>query len=169
MESAGAVFLDYSIRKLEQYLSRIIDCCGKLNDEQIWMRSGDHENSVGNLLLHLSGNVRQRIIAAIGWLPDNRTRDEEFAARGDIGKAELVERLRNTVAEALGVLRALQPDRLTEICVMAKQPVPILEAIYHVVEHFSMHTGQIMFATKLLTGQDLGFHQHLNPGRPQKP
>src|SRR5579862_9812225 len=104
MEQAGAIFLDYSARKLEQYLSRIVDCCGKLTDEQIWMRGGDHENSVGNLLLHLSGNVRQRIISAIGGAPDNRTRDQEFAARGDIGKAELVERLRNTITEALAVL-----------------------------------------------------------------
>ena len=167
MEQAGAIFLDYSVRKLDQYLSRIVDCCGKLSDKQIWTRSGDHENSVGNLLLHLSGNVRQRIVSVIGGAPDNRTRDEEFAARGDIGKAELVERLRGTVTEALVVLRALNPDRLTETCIMAKQPVPILEAVYHVVEHFSMHTGQIMFATKLLTGQDLGYYQHLNP--PPKP
>ena len=169
MESAGAVFLDYSIRKLEQYLSRIVDCCAKLTEKQIWARSGDHENSVGNLLLHLNGNVRQRIISAVGSAPDHRMRDEEFAARGDIEKAELVERLRGTVTEAVAVLRALDPDRLAETCVMAQKPVPIIEAVYHVVEHFSMHTGQIMFATKLLTGQDLGFHQHLNPGRPAKP
>jgi uncharacterized damage-inducible protein DinB len=163
VESAGAVFLDYSIRKLEQYLSRIVTCCDQLSDEQIWTRSGDHENAVGNLLLHLAGNVRQRIIGAVGGAPDTRERDQEFAARGDVAKAELIERLRATVTEAVAVLRALDPDRLTEICLMAKQPVPILEAIYHVVEHFSMHTGQILFATKLLTGQDLGFYKHLNP------
>ncbi len=169
MESAGAIFLEFSIRKLDQYLSRIVDCCAKLNEAQIWMRSGDHENSIGNLLLHLNGNVRQRILSAVGGAPDDRKRDEEFAARGDIGKAELVERLRGTVDEALAVLHVLNPDRLTETCVMAGKPVPILEAVYHVVEHFSMHTGQILFATKLLTGQDLGFYQHLNPGRPEKP
>ena len=161
MESAGAVFLDYSIRKLDQYLSRIVACCDQLSDEQIWTRSGDHENAVGNLLLHLSGNVRQRIIGAVGGAPDTRTRDQEFAARGDVEKAELVERLRATVTEAVAVLRALDPDRLTETCVMAKQPVPILEAVYHVVEHFSQHTGQIIFATKLLTGEELGFYTHL--------
>jgi hypothetical protein len=38
----------------------------------------------------------------------------------------------------------------------------ILEAIYHVVEHFSLHTGQIIYATKLLRKEDLGFYKHLN-------
>ena len=156
------LFLDFSIRKLEQFLGRIRECVAKLNDEQIWRRSGDHENAVGNLILHLSGNTRQWIIAGIGGQPDTRVRDREFAARGEIAPAELIQKLESTVNEAVAVLRAVTPDRLMETYQPQKYRVTIMEGIYHVVEHFAQHTGQIVFATKLLTGQDLGFYKHLN-------
>jgi uncharacterized damage-inducible protein DinB len=134
----------------------------KLNDEQIWMRHGDHENAVGNLLLHLSGNMRQWIISGIGGLPDTRVRDQEFAARGQMKREELMQKLDSTVAEAVAVLKAVSPERLLETYQPQKYRVTIMEGIYHVVEHFAEHTGQIMFATKLLTGKDLGFYKHLN-------
>jgi uncharacterized damage-inducible protein DinB len=163
------LFLDFSIRKLEQLVRRIRDSVAKLNDEQIWMRHGDHENAVGNLLLHLSGNMRQWIIAGIGGLPDTRVRDQEFAARGQMTREELMQKLDITVAEAVAVLRAVSPDRLLETYQPQKYSVSIMEGIYHVVEHFAQHTGQIMFATKLLTGQDLGFYKHLSqPAHAQK-
>jgi hypothetical protein len=157
-----SAFVDFSVRKLEQLLSRIRECVGKLNDEQIWMRHGDHENAVGNMALHLSGNVRQWIIAGIGGQPDTRVRDAEFAVRGDIKAAELMGKLEGTVTEAVAVLKALKPDRLMETYQPQKYRVAIFEGIYHVVEHFAEHTGQIIFATKLLTGQDMGFYKHLN-------
>jgi hypothetical protein len=160
--TAESVFLDFSIRKFEQLLSRIRDCVDKLDNQQIWLRHGDHENAVGNLLLHLSGNMRQWIIAGIGGQPDTRVRDEEFAARGNIDKAELMGRLEGTVAEVIAVIRTLSPDRLVETYQPQKYRVTILEGIYHVVEHFAQHTGQIIFATKLLTGEDMGFYKHLN-------
>jgi uncharacterized damage-inducible protein DinB len=159
---AAGLFLDFSIRKLEQLLGRIRECVGKLDSEQIWARSGDRDNAVGNLLLHLSGNVRQWIIAGIGGQPDERVRDREFAARGEIEPGELIRRLGVTVAEAVTVLKALSPARLTESYKPQDYQVTILEGIYHVVEHFAEHTGQIIFATKLLTGQDLGFYKHLS-------
>ena len=158
----GVVFLDFSIRKLEQLKGRIAECVAKLNNDQIWARSGDHENAVGNLLLHLSGNMRQWIICGIGGLPDTRIRDQEFAARRQMEPAELMQKLDNTVGEALAILKALTPDRLLETYQPQQYRVTIMEGIYHVVEHFAQHTGQIIFATKLLTGQDLGFYKHLN-------
>jgi Protein of unknown function (DUF1572). len=159
---AGAFFLDFSIRKLEQLKGRIAECVARLNQDQIWARTGDHENAIGNLLLHLSGNLRQWIISGIGGLPDTRTRDQEFAARGQMEPAELIKKLDNTVAEAVAILRALTPDRLLETYQPQQYRVTIMEGIYHVVEHFAQHTGQIIFATKLLTGEDLGFYKHLN-------
>jgi hypothetical protein len=160
--SAGDLFLDFSIRKLEQLLGRIRDCVGRLNTEQVWVRSGDHENAVGNLLLHLSGNLRQWIIAGIGGAPDERVRDREFSARGELEPAELMRRLEITMAEAVAVLKGLSQKRLLETYQPQNYHVTILEGIYHVTEHFAEHTGQIIFATKLLTGQDLGFYKHLN-------
>jgi uncharacterized damage-inducible protein DinB len=167
--TVDALFLDLSIRQLEQLVGHIRDCVAKLNDEQIWMRHGDHENAVGNLLLHLSGNVRQWIISGIGGMPDTRVRDREFAARGETTGPELMQKLESTVAEAVAVIKAVSPDRLMETYQPQKYHVTVMEGIYHVVEHFAQHTGQILFVTKLLSGQDLGFYKHLSqPAHAQK-
>ena len=156
-----ALFLDYSARKLRQLTGRIEDCLGRLTEDQIWTRGADSENAVGNLLLHLSGNVRQWIVSGVGGRPDIRQRDAEFAARGGMPASELAAHLRATIDEAAAVLETLPPQRLTEHITVQHYDVTVLEAVYHVVEHFSGHTGQIIYATKLLTGEDLGFHRHL--------
>src|SRR2546426_1676043 len=137
-----SVFIDVSIRKFELFLSRIRECVGKLSNEQIWMRHGEHENAVGNLMLHLSGNVRQWIISGILGQPDTRTRDKEFAERGDLGAAELMGRLEGTVAQAVAALRGRAPERLTVMYQPQKYHVTILEGIYSCVEHFAQHTAQ---------------------------
>jgi uncharacterized damage-inducible protein DinB len=155
------IFLDFSARKLELLRGRIESCLDRLSGEQIWARGGENENAVGNLTLHLAGNVRQWIVSGVGGRPDLRERDAEFAARGGATAAELKERLHATVAEAVAVIGGLNSERLTERVTIQKYEQPVLEAIYHVVEHFSMHTGQIQFATKMLTGADLGFYAHL--------
>jgi uncharacterized damage-inducible protein DinB len=154
-------FLDFSASKLAELCSRIEACLGQLSDEQVWARGKENENAIGNLGLHLCGNVRQWIIANIGGQPDVRQRDAEFAARGGISKAELQQRLHATVQEAVAIIRALPAEKLSERRTIQGYEGSVLEAIYHVVEHFSMHTGQIIFATKMLTSADLGFYRHL--------
>ncbi len=160
-EEADRLFLDFSARKLNQHCSRIETCLGMLSGEQIWARGGENENAVGNLALHLCGNVRQWIVSGVGGQPDIRDRDAEFAARGGASPAQLSSRLRLIVDEAVGVIAQLDPRRLSERLVVQKYEVSILEAIYSALEHFAMHTGQIIFATKMLTGADLGFYAHL--------
>jgi uncharacterized damage-inducible protein DinB len=154
-------FLDHSANKLRQYDQRIATCIGSLTPEQVWARGGENENAAGNLVLHLCGNVRQWILSGVGARPDIRDRDAEFDARGGIAPAELIDRLHATVEEASAVIEAVTPDRLGERLSLQQYDVSVLEAIYHVVEHFAMHTGQIIFATKMLTGADLGFYKHL--------
>ena len=162
MASPDRIFLDFSIRKLDQLLGRIRDCAGKLTDEQVWMRGGDSSNAIGNLLLHLNGNVRQWIVSAVGGKPDIRVRDREFSARGDISASELLERLEATLGDAAGVLRNVTAERLGEMVHVQSYDVTVLEAVYHVVEHFSQHVGQIILLTKALTGEDTGFYRHLS-------
>jgi len=161
MDSSDRLFLDYSARKLRQLNGRIEDCLGRLTQEQIWARGAESENAVGNLALHLSGNVRQWIVAGVGGQTDIRQRDAEFAARGGLAASALAGHLRGIVEEAADVIETLTPERLAERLVVQKYQVTVLEAIYHVVEHFSGHTGQIIYATKLLTGEDLGYHRYL--------
>ena len=155
-------FLDHSAAKLRQYTGRIETCLGMLNEEQVWARRGENENAVGNLVLHLCGNVRQWIVAGVGGEADHRQRDLEFSARGGVAIAALSSKLRATVEEACGVIERVSPSRFGERLSVQKYEVSVMEAIYHVVEHFAMHTGQIIFAAKLLTGADLGFYAHLN-------
>jgi uncharacterized damage-inducible protein DinB len=155
------MFLDYSGRKLHQNLDRIEKCLGRLTEDQIWSREHDSENAIGNLLLHLAGNVRQWIISGVGATPDIRDRDSEFNARTGHAKADLLAALRRTVEEACQVLESLPHERLEVTIHVQKYDVTVIEGIYHVVEHFAHHTGQIIFATKLLTGEELGFSTHL--------
>jgi uncharacterized damage-inducible protein DinB len=160
--SPESAFLKFSAEKLEQLCGRIETCADKLIPEQIWTRGTENENAVGNLMLHLAGNVRQWILHGVADQPDQRDRDAEFDARGGIPVEQLKHRLRSTVDEAAAVIRSLPENRLAEVRNIQKHyDVTVLEAIYHVVEHFSGHTGQIIFATKLLTGEDLGFYAYL--------
>ena len=159
------ILVNYAADKLAMYCGRIETCVDKLTPEQIWMRNSDNANAIGNLMLHLSGNVRQWILHGVGGQADLRQRDTEFAARGGLATAELKERLRSTVDEACCVIRALPPERFTELRTIQKSEVTLIEAILHVVEHFSGHAAQIIFITKLLTGEDLGFYAYLSkPG-----
>ena len=156
------IFLKFSADTLLQLSGRIDDCLGRLTYDQIWLRNSDNANSVGNLVLHLCGNVRQWIGYGVGGQPDLRDRDSEFAARGGLQPVELSQRLQATISEAAGIIRNLPSERLSDIRTIQKYDVPVMEAILHVVEHFAQHTGQIIFATKLLTGQDLGYYKHLS-------
>jgi uncharacterized damage-inducible protein DinB len=160
--AAEAEFIAFSAEKLAQLGGRIEDCLGRLSYHQVWLRNTANENAVGNLVLHLCGNVTQWIGTGVAGRPDQRRRDEEFAARGNLQPAELAARIHAVVEDAAAVIRSLGPDRLTARTVVQKYDVTVIEAVYHVVEHFSMHTGQILFATKLLTGQDLGYYRHLS-------
>jgi len=161
MRSTEELFLDYSARKLQQLSSRIESCLNRLSDEQVWTRGAENENAAGNLVLHLCGNLRQWILSGVAGQPDQRQRDAEFAARsGDSGRV-LATYLRDVVGAAVSALQHLQPQRLTEHILVQSYDVTVMEAVYHVVEHFSGHTGQIIFLTKLLTGEDLGFYGHL--------
>jgi len=144
---------------LTDYLPKIERCLEKLSDEQIWWRANEESNSIGNLILHLCGNARQWIISGVGFQSDARNRDAEFAQRDLIARDELVKLLRSTLTEVDNVLRALDPAIVLERRKIQGNDVEILEAIFHVTEHFSMHTGQIIMLTKMLTSADLRFYE----------
>jgi uncharacterized damage-inducible protein DinB len=157
-------FLKYSTDKLKQYESRIEKCLDTLTPEQIWARGAESQNAVGNLVLHLCGNLGQWILSGVDGAPDLRDRDAEFAARGDVSADELKQRIRRRVEETVAVIGAMTPEQLMERTVVQGYDVSKLHAVYHVVSHFSEHAGQIIFATKLFTSEDLGFYRHLaNP------
>jgi uncharacterized damage-inducible protein DinB len=142
---------------MQEYLPWLRVCLTKLSDEDIWWRPNKASNSVGNLILHLCGNVRQWIIHGLGDAADTRNRPEEFAARGSLSQAELLQRLETTLLEADTVLANLPVENLTVPRLIQGFNVTVLGAVFHVVEHFSFHTGQIIYVTKMRTGEDLKF------------
>lgn len=154
--SVEALFLTAASGSLRQLTDRIGVCLGKLTDDQIWARGNQNENAVGNLVLHLCGNVRQWIISGLGGTPDIRQRDQEFATTGGMAKEALNRLLQMTMAEAIGVVDALKPDQLVHVYQIQNRTASGVEAVLKVTEHFAQHTGQIIYATKNLTGQDLG-------------
>lgn len=142
--------------KLRQSTERIAVCVGKLSEDQVWSRGNENENSVGNLVLHLIGNVRQRAMHALGGQPDVRDRDREFSASGGMAPAELIRQLRETMDDAAGIIDGLTVDQLTKTYEVQATRQTGVEMLLQVVEHFGQHTGQIIYATKHLTGEDLG-------------
>jgi uncharacterized damage-inducible protein DinB len=143
---------------LGAYQPKIERCLERLTDEQIWWRANEESNSIGNLILHLCGNARQWIIAGVGVQPDSRDRDAEFERRDPITRDELLNLLRSTLAEVAQTLQAVDPSALLARRTIQGHDVDILEAVFHVTEHFSMHTGQIIMLTKMLTASDLRFY-----------
>lgn len=160
MSTEGRTFLDLSARFLERdFMPRVRAAVERLDPEDVWWRPNEASNSVGNLLLHLAGNLRQWVVSGVGGEPDRRVRHEEFDSPEQPGGVELLERLEAVVAEAVRTLRERDPTTLLERRRIQGTEVTGLEAVYHAVEHFSMHTGQILWIVKLRTGRDLGFYR----------
>ena len=162
-------FLEFSRWKLmDQYWPRLRRCLESLNEEQVWWRPNEASNSIGNLLLHLNGNVRQWLVASFNGLEASRNRPAEFAQRELIPLNSLVEQLDGTLQEAASVLNRLNEADLLKTYQIQGHTVTGLHAVYHVVEHFGLHYGQILFITKLVSGEDLGFYRELDKtGRAQ--
>ena len=151
-------FLFQARRKLSKiYLPRIARCLEKLSQDQIWWRPNAASNSMGNLVLHLNGNVRQWIISGLGGVADIRQRDLEFRQQGPIPRRALLTLLQGTVREACRVLQGLSSADLSRTYYIQGFRVTGLDAVFHVTEHFSHHAGQIILATKMLRGKDLRF------------
>ena len=142
-----------------EYPAKIQRCLAALPPDALWHRAAEQSNSVGNLLLHLEGNVRQWIVSSVGGAPDHRQRSAEFAAR-DAGDAEsLFAALRATLDAADAVIAALGPEELLTHRTIQGRDVSVLDAVYHVVEHFSLHTGQIILLTKQYAPGRIQFYE----------
>jgi uncharacterized damage-inducible protein DinB len=134
------------------YLPKIERCLEVLSDEDVWWRANEGSNSIGNLLLHLDGSTRAWIIGVAGGFKSPRDRQQEFDEREQIPRAALMSRLRQTLTEADGVLARLDAEVLLERRQARDEEVTVLLAVYHAVEHLSMHTGQIIMLAKMRSG-----------------
>lgn len=149
-------------RHMEMNTPRIEKALAELTEAELWERPNSQSNSVGNLLLHLCGNITQYVLSSLGSQPDHRVRDAEFAAEGGFNKSELLEKLSSTVRQATQIIRnTSQEEMMRERSVQGFQMSGIAIAI-HVCEHYSYHTGQIAFWVKRLKNKNLDFYAGVN-------
>ena len=138
--------------ELTSALGKIKHCLGQLTDEQVWWRSQPSLNTIGNLILHLCGNLRQWIVAGLGGAADSRDRPAEFAERGPLPKEELLRMLEAVLDEAKEVLGRLTARQLLEARRIQGFDVTGLAAIFDSVPHFRGHTQEIVHLTRLQLG-----------------
>jgi uncharacterized damage-inducible protein DinB len=143
---------------VREYPTKIRAAVEAMPADRVWWRPVENANSVGNLLLHLAGNVRQWIISGVGGQPDVRKRNMEFAARGGATAASMLDGLDATIREADHVLAALLPSELLERRSIQGRGTTVMEAVYHVVEHFAGHTGQIIWIAKMHAPEAVRFY-----------
>ncbi len=159
MEHPLAAFVEESRRFLaHEYPAKMRLALKGFSQEDLWWRPNDASNSVGNLLLHLAGNVRQWVVHGLGGADDVRDRASEFAQEGGMTLEEVWAVLDASLADADAALAALDPATLLEPYAIQGLDTTGLAALYHVVEHFSMHTGQILYLAKMRKGGELGFY-----------
>lgn len=151
-------FLAEARRQLAACRDRIAHCLNQLDDGQVWWRPREPLNSIGNLLLHVCGNVRQWVVSAVGGAADVRDRPQEFAERGPISRDELLRRFDALVAEADAVLAQTAPDQLLAPRRVQGFHETVLSAIFSCLTHLSGHTQEIIYATRLQLGDAYRFH-----------
>nr|WP_299485225.1 DinB family protein [uncultured Allomuricauda sp.] len=155
-------FIQNACFRMDESLRMVTICLNKLDERVIWKKPNTSTNSIGNLILHLCGNITQYGIASLQGLDDNRNRDEEFETLSGYAKSELLQKLSETVETAKQSFSNAPDDELTKKRSVQGFEFSGIGNIVHVVEHFSYHTGQIALWTKILNNQDLGFYDGID-------
>ena len=161
-------FISQSIIRFEANTPKIEKCLHELTEDEVWNRPNASSNSTGNIILHLCGNITQYVLSGLGNVTDTRERDKEFSATRVLAKQELLDKLKSTVQQAASIMRQLNPDQLLQKRSVQGNDLTAIGIIVHVVEHYSYHTGQIIFWTKLIKDKDLGFYSNVDLNRKNK-
>ena len=151
-------FISQSIYRIDENTQKITNCLNELEETEIWNRPNENSNSVGNLILHLCGNIRQYAISSLGQIRDIRERDKEFSAKGGYSKNELIENLIAAIEQAKKIILNIGEAELLKSRYVQGNLHTGIGIIIHVTEHYSYHTGQIIFWTKLLKNKDLRYY-----------
>jgi uncharacterized damage-inducible protein DinB len=149
-------------RLMEEGVPRIKKCLAELSEAEIWYRPNEHSNSVGNLVLHLCGNVRQWLLSSLGGQADTRKRQSEFDERGPIPASALTQRLDEVMDEVEKLLEGLTTEQILQSYTVQGFQETGVSILVHVIEHFSYHVGQITYFVKWRKDREMGFYRGLN-------
>lgn len=153
----AAAIANVAADELDHALQKLVHCLDQLSDEQVWWRPAPSMNSIGNLILHLCGNVGQWIVAGVGGAADTRDRPREFSERGPLAKSELRRKLESTVAAARDALVNASPADLVSSRRIQGFDVTAMSAIFQSVAHFQGHVQEIVHLTRSQLGNDYQF------------
>ena len=162
MSTKNLAISEFEKRVLDENYSRIFKCLSMLDDSSIWFAPNENIPSIGNMILHLSGNCRQWILSGLGNQEDNRNRDEEFKVHRNIRKTDLIFLLENVKTNMRYVLKELKESQMEETFVIQGFKLTGFSVMMHVMEHFSYHTGQITTLTKIITNKSTGYYEQFD-------
>jgi uncharacterized damage-inducible protein DinB len=143
----------------KEYPIKLRHCVDALPSAATWSKPNESSNSVGNLLVHLAGNVTEWLLGGVGGQTISRYRAGEFAQKEGRDAAKLLVDLEAVLAKADAVLARQSGEDLGRSIVIQARETTVLGAIYHVVEHFAMHTGQIVLLTKIYAPDKIHFYE----------
>lgn len=145
-------------RLFDESVPRLKKCLAQLTEEEIWHRPNTHSNSMGNLTLHLCGNVRQWMISALGKEVDTRQRQQEFDEQGPVPLDKMLADLDAVMQEVDQVLDNLTAEDFVNLHRVQGYMESGISILVHVVEHFSYHVGQMAYYVKAIKDMDLGYY-----------
>jgi uncharacterized damage-inducible protein DinB len=151
-------FIAQATHRIDENIQKLMKCLDELEESEIWKRPNQNSNSVGNIILHLCGNIRQYAISSLGRSKDVRERDKEFLADGGYSKTDLLQKFLSTIEDAKNIMQNISVEELLRKRQVQGYTHSGIGIVIHVTEHLSYHTGQIIFWTKLLRNKDLGFY-----------
>lgn len=169
MKNAVKLFQDNIVQLLSASEARISHCVKQLNHDQLWWTPSPNQNSVGTLIRHINGNLRQWAIAGILQTKDERIRDNEFDPRSQLDATHLLSSIQQTISEAINVIQQLDETRLCESRHIQQFPTTVMGALLHTVPHCIGHTHQIVQLTRMQLTNDYQFHWSPNDPRTSIP
>jgi uncharacterized damage-inducible protein DinB len=150
MTLADAALNALRVRVTRVFPMQIRTAAEKLTDEQLWWRPNEKSNSIGNLIIHISGSLDHYLNRGIGGFPYDRDRDGEFAARGTLSKSQLLARMDEMVGRAEKTFDGLTADRLMGPSADPERYTYLIDDLINITTHLSTHTGQILWVAKML-------------------
>lgn len=159
MNKIKSELIHHCLLRIEENTNKISTCLDEILSDEIWKRPNNSSNSIGNQILHLCGNIRQYAISSLGGQPDIRERDKEFEANEGYSKEELLKMLNATVEKAIEIIKSINEEDLIRIRSVQGFEMSGVGILIHVTEHYSYHTGQIIFWTKLLKNKSFNFYE----------
>ncbi|NKI32243.1 DinB family protein [Croceivirga thetidis] len=152
-------FVENCCFRMDESLRMLKIALAKVSEDQVWLKPNSSLNSIGNLILHLCGNMTQYGIASLTETEDKRQRDLEFSTEGGLSKNELLNKIHVVIEEVKSTFSTISIERLLQQKQVQGFDFSGIGNMVHVVEHLSYHTGQIAFWVKQLQNESLGFYE----------